>query len=346
MADNKFPIDVAQIVALFLESLFYGLYLVSFGMCMYTMLTSSQPRRGQRSMFLVVALLLFVFATLDVALLLRHVLDAFIWYQGPGGALAEFSDISYWVNVMKTVTYVAQTSIGDVMLIYRCYVVYSRNWMLVAPLCILWLVGIIVSVFWCYIEFTLHANALLNTRKLKPFITSTLVITLVLNLIATSLIVYKIWSTERSTRRAFAGTGLDNTSNLRRAMHIVIESGLLYSVGVVVFFAVYLASNNAQYGVSDCVVQIIGIAFNLIIIRIDQGKAITNTVASQRIRNTKPSLSFRLSRSTGNPSSTAAVDESDSAERNRTIAMVSFSSSPGPEKPEVDGSMKASYMTA
>ena len=34
-------------------------------------------------------------------------------------------------------------------------------------------------------------------------------------------------------------------------MHIVIESGLMYSVGVVVFFAVYLASNNAQYGVSD-----------------------------------------------------------------------------------------------
>ena len=36
-------------------------------------------------------------------------------------------------------------------------------------------------------------------------------------------------------------------------MHIIIESGLMYTVGVVVFFAVYLADNNAQYGVSDCV---------------------------------------------------------------------------------------------
>ena len=76
-------------------------------------------------MFLVVALLLFVFATLDVALLLRHVLDAFIWYQGPGGAIAEFSDISYLVNVMKTVTYVAQTSIGDGMLVGNH--LFSRN---------------------------------------------------------------------------------------------------------------------------------------------------------------------------------------------------------------------------
>ena len=36
-------------------------------------------------------------------------------------------------------------------------------------------------------------------------------------------------------------------------MQIIIESGLMYSVSVVVFFAMYLASNNAQYGVSDCV---------------------------------------------------------------------------------------------
>ena len=90
---------------------------MSFGMCMYTMLIKARYRQGRRNVFLIVALLFFVFATLDVALLLRHVLDAFIWYRGPGGAIAEFSDISYWVNVMKTVTYVAQTSIGDGMLV-------------------------------------------------------------------------------------------------------------------------------------------------------------------------------------------------------------------------------------
>ena len=61
---------------------------------------------------------------------------------------------------------------------------------------------------------------------------------------------HKIWSVERHSRGTFAG---NDVSSLRRAMHIVIESGLMYSVSVVVFFAVYLASNNAQYAVSDCV---------------------------------------------------------------------------------------------
>lgn len=139
MADSNFPIDVAQLVALFMESLFFGehdafllsnksvmfnridlgIYLVSFGMCIYVMLIKSRSRQlnCQRIVFLIVALALFTFAALDVALLLRHVLDAFIWFHGPGGAIAEFSDISYWVNAMKTVTYVAQTSIADGILV-------------------------------------------------------------------------------------------------------------------------------------------------------------------------------------------------------------------------------------
>ena len=173
MADD-FPIDTAQLVALFMESLFYGapnlvfylkkrmfcneyiswllppglskndatipdallvpdlnlnrtmpararahpgLYLVSFGMCMYALLLSGTSGRQQRLVLLTVALLLFTFATLDVAFLLRHVLDAFVWYKGPGGPIGELSIISYWVNVMKTVCYVAQTSVADAMLV-------------------------------------------------------------------------------------------------------------------------------------------------------------------------------------------------------------------------------------
>lgn len=131
----SFPIDVAQLVALFMESVFYGtptsglpnvsndasrcsgLYLVTFGMCMYVMLVKGRSSARQRAVFLAVALAMFAVATLDAVLLLIHVLDAFIWYRGPGGAIGEFNEISYWVNAMKTVTYVIQTSIGDSVLV-------------------------------------------------------------------------------------------------------------------------------------------------------------------------------------------------------------------------------------
>ena len=67
------------------------------------------------------------------------------------------------------------------------------------------------------------------------------------------MIVYKIWSIDRSSRALFASTGSKDNGALRRAIRIIVESGLMYSVGVVVFFIVYLAGNNSQYGVSDCV---------------------------------------------------------------------------------------------
>ncbi|PIL34431.1 hypothetical protein GSI_03206 [Ganoderma sinense ZZ0214-1] len=341
MADS-FPVDVAQLVALFMESILYGIFLVSFGMCMYVMLVKTRSRRqGKRIVFFIVALLLFVFATLDVSIQLRHVLYAFIWYRGPGGAIGEFSDLSYWLNAMKSVTYNAQTSIADGMLIYRCYIVYNGRWIIVVPLCVLWVAGAVVEGFNCYIEFTLHENALLNTSRLAPFITSTVSITLVLNIIATSLIVYKIWSIERRSRIAFAShdasAGYNNTTALRRAMHIVIESGLMYTLSVVIVFVVFLASNNAQYAVSDCVVQIIGIAFNLIIIRIDQGTTAEATFVSETERSgfDKPTrkrskLRFRLSdrqaATSGTSGSTTGVgvDEGDYAGQDDGIGMMAF----------------------
>ncbi|KAM5540141.1 hypothetical protein V8D89_006281 [Ganoderma adspersum] len=327
MAD-AFPIDVAQLVALFLESIFYGIYLVSFGMCMYLMLVKARSRRRKRNVFLVVALLFFVFATLDVALLLRHVLHAFIWYHGPGGAIAEFSDISYWLNAMKIVNYVAQTSIADGMLIYRCYIVYNGSWIVAVPLCILWIAGTVVEGMTCYVEFTLHESTLLNTARIAPFITSMVSVTLVLNTIAT----YIIWSIERRSRVAFAsagGLGSDTTTPLRRAMHIVIESGLMYTVSVVILFVLYLASNNAQYAVSDCIVQIIGIAFNLIIIRIDQGSTVEASFISESepSRFDKPersgSLHFRLSRQATTCTSVieVGVNEHDYTGTGRTNAI-------------------------
>lgn len=64
-----------------------------------------------------ISLAMFIFATLDVAFGLVHNLDAFVYYKGSGGAVAEFSIVSNWVNVMKSGDFLAQTSIGDAMLV-------------------------------------------------------------------------------------------------------------------------------------------------------------------------------------------------------------------------------------
>jgi hypothetical protein len=64
---------------------------------------------------LLAALLMFAFASLDVAFHLRHNLDVFI--VSTGDPIVEFEHTSNWLNVMKMVCYVAQTFIGDCILV-------------------------------------------------------------------------------------------------------------------------------------------------------------------------------------------------------------------------------------
>ena len=73
-----------------------------------------------------VSLAMFVFATLDVVFGLLHNLDAFVYYTGAGGAVAEFSLVSNWVNVMKSADFDLQTAIGDAMLV-RALSLFNLN---------------------------------------------------------------------------------------------------------------------------------------------------------------------------------------------------------------------------
>ncbi|KAJ2912795.1 hypothetical protein MD484_g7630, partial [Candolleomyces efflorescens] len=86
---------------------------------------------------LVAALAMFVFATLDVGFHVRHNLDAFVAFEGD--PIEEFNKTSSWINVMKMGCYVAQTFVGDAILLYRCWIIYNKRWFVVIAPTILWL---------------------------------------------------------------------------------------------------------------------------------------------------------------------------------------------------------------
>jgi len=224
---------------------------------------------------------MFTFATLDVAFGLRHNLDAFVYYTGPGGAKEEFENISYWVNVMKTADYVAQTCVGDAILIYRCYMVWGKNWKIIIPSFLLWLGGTTCGAVLTYTFATLNRAALIDTGPATPWVDSMIALTLSMNILTTSLIVHRIWSVDKQTSSMIATSSTARSrrvSRLKTVMRILIDSAALYTVSVVVFVATYIAGSNANYGTSDNVVQIIGICFNMIIIRVNSGEASTSSV--------------------------------------------------------------------
>ena len=61
------------------------------------------------------SVLMFTFASLDVAFHLRHNLEAFIWFDGD--PIDDFEKTSAWLNVIAMACYVVQTFIGDAILV-------------------------------------------------------------------------------------------------------------------------------------------------------------------------------------------------------------------------------------
>ena len=67
-----------------------------------------------------------------------------------------------------------------------------------------------------------------------------------------ALIVFRIWKI-----RSKIGLGqlFDPNSPLTNVVIVLIESGLLYTLSIIILVGLYLASNNGQYGVSNSVRQ-------------------------------------------------------------------------------------------
>lgn len=94
------------------------MFLITFVSCVRVLVWSDRrwkPNSEINYKMLVAAILMFIFASMDVAFGLRHNIEAFIYFDGD--PIVQFSNTSNWINVMKMVNYVAQTFIGDCILV-------------------------------------------------------------------------------------------------------------------------------------------------------------------------------------------------------------------------------------
>jgi hypothetical protein len=267
----EFPITEAQITGLFIESVLFGVHLISVGYCTRALVsTRTRWKRADEISWamLCVSLVLLANATFDVTLGFYHNLQAFVFYTGQGGAVQEFTDISNWINVSKSLTVVVQTMIGDAMLIYRCWIIYNRSWLVVAFSILLWL-GCFASTIWViFLEATLHSRVLVSASQLLPAGTTFWGLTISLNIITTTMIVWRIWKVDRSNKQTRIDSHSKGShSSLHNVMRIVVESGLLYTATAFITFVTFVVGSNGVYVITDAEIQVVGIVFNMIIIR-------------------------------------------------------------------------------
>ena len=99
---GSFPIAEAQLTALFMQSIAYGIHTVTFAACMYTWFLRAATQGSVLWVWMSIAIAFFVIGTCDVALNFYHNLAAFVFSSSnAGGANAVFDQSSSWISILR-----------------------------------------------------------------------------------------------------------------------------------------------------------------------------------------------------------------------------------------------------
>jgi len=229
--------------------------------------------------WLSVAVALFTVGSIDLSLNLYRNMTALVFNSSRAGATATFNDLSNWVEDIRSVCFYAGGIISDAALMYRCWVISGRRWILLILPSLLFLAACACASVAFYCTSTLEAMSTIPAeRKLRPFLTAYFATTLATNLICTSLIVYHVWRVHRHSSefftRSLKGSGRLDFSELNR---IFIESALLYTGSVLISCVALVSGSNIYYAFSGISLGLAGVSFDLIIVRINRGVSTEQT---------------------------------------------------------------------
>ncbi|KAF9463693.1 hypothetical protein BDZ94DRAFT_1258300 [Collybia nuda] len=264
-------IELLTLVGVWVEVLLYGIYTCLFFESLYIILKKRKTQTFSGKIFLTVVSIMYLVATTHIGLSLYRILGAFIWSQDivrPGIYLL---DVGNWVNFAPVFTFWLMTWLGDALVIYRCFVIWNQNYAIIVLPSILLIFSIAVNaviMFWILGPFAdRFAELMIWIKTVYP-------ITFAQNILTTGLIVFKILRRYRGSTAA----GVRNAGSPLRLIHVVrilVESAMLYTVPLFVMIVLNHRGLNAQIIVQCALVPIIGIAINLIAVRIHRTESET-----------------------------------------------------------------------
>ncbi|KAI0710094.1 hypothetical protein C8Q76DRAFT_741007 [Earliella scabrosa] len=284
-----FPPDEAKLVSIFVQTLLYGAYTVVFVLTIWVLLSRRRKSRPIQDPMLWISVVMFAMASMvrltthycsniPIADSLRHafcmqhiainftrIIKAFITFRdAPGGPAAFFHQLSEFTQIFGSAVYVAQTLIGDSVVLYRCYVVWGGDVRVVAGPFVLLLGCTACGVGILYSFARVVPEAEIFVAELQHWIVAFFSLTLATNIICTSLVAWRIWWMNRAIMD-FA------THSYHPIIFLILESGAVYSATLTALLILYRTGSWFQYVLLDAISPIVGLVFSMIIIRIGLG---------------------------------------------------------------------------
>ncbi|KAG7087577.1 hypothetical protein E1B28_013531 [Marasmius oreades] len=277
--NNVFILPMSTLLVIYAT---YGIYIVIFGLSIHV-LTRQRSTQAARKLYLWCTILLFSLDTLYVAgYTMQQFRQVMIQYEAARTRKLDhliedlFKDRAIDVGFsMWAIVVVLMNAVADCTLVHRCYVVWDSRKLVLYPL--------------AFLSFAINAILLgSGIRALVDYFTESSLLTLsndinnvafvtaaCFNFILTLLTAGRIWWITREARKVM-GKGID--TRYKRAMKIVIESGLIYSTSLLIVFIYQLIVGGFPVPFDPTVIpaQLSGLAPTIIIVRAGYNRSVEN----------------------------------------------------------------------
>lgn len=265
---GQLSLDKTFLLAAYVEAIVYGFFFCIFfaSMLLYFSPNSSgtRSRDTHTTVMISISMVMFFIATFHMIMNCYRLLRGYVDYSlTPGGPAAFIGNLRPWDHILKDTLYATQENLGSAAAIYRCWVLWSKDFKVIILPSALLIVNIIAGYTVCGLYSSVSSTDTVFVGRLTKWIKTFYSIAVVLNVITTSLMSYRIWSTHRKS--AAYNT---SQSKLLYVVRILVESAALQLIVEVVLLALYASDINAQYILLESVTPIVGITFNAITIRL------------------------------------------------------------------------------
>ncbi|KAH6885070.1 hypothetical protein BKA70DRAFT_1467571 [Coprinopsis sp. MPI-PUGE-AT-0042] len=254
---------VIWLVSFWSEGLLYGIYL-----CLFTaalpLLFRNALRNRSATIFFIGNVLMFVVVSIVTGIGLFRAVTAFAYQTDVSGQSQILGDMEYWVNYVPFVSGIIICMIGDILMIYRCFLVWQRSYRAILLPVILAALssGFHIATVWFarQVTFNLFQFSTWHPILLPP------VFYFLQCAITTSLIAWKIWS--QSRRRTNVGLVSIHVPCLLSITRIIVESAVIYTAAMLILVFVIAFDHPARELVHTCLLPTTGIVFALMSLRI------------------------------------------------------------------------------
>ncbi|KAJ7454157.1 hypothetical protein FB451DRAFT_1280323 [Mycena latifolia] len=262
MGPSLVAVNMATVV---LEGFLYGIFLVLFATNLYIRTTRyARPRqfvsRGALwwNPIVISTLAIFVTCTAHWILTIQAFFQAFLNATDPTAPLLFYLDSARPIEVARISLTVITLLIGDALIIHRLWLIWNREFRVVALPVLTWL-GILV----CGI-FVVYAFSESSVRNNKFLFTANWVLSVFTNVYCTGVMTWRIWTTSREMGNIDGGL-------LLSILVILVESAAIWTAWAIFFAVTYQAGSTVSALVTDLSGPFIGLVNMLIHLRVGLG---------------------------------------------------------------------------